>query len=49
MSFPGTQISLETARAMAKVGVVENESLSERENYLNNQQKLGKSGIPCKP
>ena len=49
MSFPNTKISLETARAMAKVGVVEKESLSERENYLNNQQKLGKSGIPCKP
>ena len=49
MSLPGTQISLETARAMAKVGVVENESLSERENYLNNQQKLGKSGMTCTP
>ena len=49
MSLPGTQISLETARAMAKVGVVENESLSEGENYLNNQQKLGKSGMTCTP
>ncbi|MBM0650412.1 hypothetical protein JMN10_02330 [Capnocytophaga genosp. AHN8471] len=49
MSLPGTEISLETARAMAKVGVVENESLSERENYLNTQQKLGKSGITCTP
>ena len=49
MSLPGTKISLETARAMAKVGVVENESLSERENYLNNQQKLGKSGMTCTP
>jgi hypothetical protein len=29
--------------------VVENESLSERENYLNNQQKLGKSGMTCTP
>lgn len=49
MSLPNTKISLETARAMAKVGVVENESLSERENYLNTQQKLGKSGITCTP
>ena len=49
MSLPGTQISLETARAMAKVGVVENESLSEGEKYLNNQQKLGKSGMTCIP
>ena len=49
MSLPGTEISLETARAMAKVGVVENESLSERENYLNTQQKLGKSGFTCTP
>ena len=49
MSLPGTNISYETAIAMAKAGVVEDISLSEREKYLDQQQKLGKSGIPCKP
>ena len=49
MSFPNTKISLETARAMAKAGVVEEKSLSEREKYLNNQQKLGESGMTCTP
>ena len=34
---------------MAKKGVVEESSLSEREIYLNEQQKTGKSGITCTP
>ena len=49
MSLPGTNISLETARAMAKAGVVEETSLSEREKYLDSEQKLGKSGTTCTP
>lgn len=49
MSLPNTNISLEVARAMAKKGVVEESSLSEREIYLNEQQKTGKSGITCTP
>ena len=49
MSFPNTKISLETARAMAKAGVVEETSLSEKEKDLDKQQKLGKSGTTCTP
>jgi len=49
MSLPNTNISLEVARAMAKKGVVEESSLSEREIYLNEQQKTGKSGMTCTP
>ena len=49
MSLPGTRISMEEAIAMAKAGVVEDYSLSEREKYLDEQQKLGKSGTTCTP
>lgn len=49
MSLPGTNISYETAIAMAKKGVVEESSLSEREKYLDSEQKLGKSGTTCTP
>ena len=49
MSFPNTKISLETARAMAKAGVVEETSLLEKEKDLDKQQKLGKSGTTCTP
>ena len=40
---------MEEAIAMAKAGVVEDYSLSEREKYLDEQQKLGKSGTTCTP
>ena len=49
MSLPGTNISYETAIAMAKKGVVEESSLSQREKYLDSEQKLGKSGTTCTP
>lgn len=49
MSLPNSKISLKTARAMAKVGIVEGSSLSDEEKLINQGQRNGTdpTGIKC--